>query len=145
MDSNTKTLVLHLCAEAVVPGGTCRVSSSQLYLTKASDKKFAGIVNCMAGHDLDTAYTAATDRAQFFPAGSGQVVWAIADYASPAPSLVRGDLMHLSTNDSKLLMFAYSNATDTSDTHIDFAGRCESNAVTGSKTETKLIKLRLGL
>src|SRR4030067_2395439 len=98
----------------------------------------------MSGHYLDHAYSAATDRANFFPAGSGQVVWAWYGSQSPAVNLTYGMLMHLGS-DNFVNKFAYADATDTTDSHLTYAGRCNSLAVTGSVIANKLIKLRLGI
>lgn len=136
-------------AEAVIPSGTCRVSSNKLYLTKNSDASFAGIVHNEDDHDLATAYgvsaAGAVVRCHIYPRGSGQLVWAWYEAQSPAANLVFGDQMALGASDSMTIKFAYANAAQATDSTINIVGNCQSLAITGSVSNNQLYKLRLGI
>ena len=127
----------------IYPGYAVRVGSDmKVYLAKASDKKVSGIAALKAGHEIDTAYTITTDYIEIYEVGSGMEVWAFLLGASPLAPCLPGDQCHLSATDGCVEVFAYTDGTDTSDSHILHMGRFLDYSA-GHATDELLVRISL--
>jgi len=123
-------------------GYTIRKSSGKLYLCK-SGEQFAGILDRTIG-DFDTAFDSG-DEAEYFEAGSKQIVICYYVAQSPAVNLEGGEPMYLSTTDGMIKKGAYSDGTEATDFPTEYVGRfCGDAVVTGSTSNNQLIDVRLG-
>lgn len=129
----------------IYPGYAVRISSNTWVLAKNSDKSVAGIAANASSHDLDTAYTVTTDIFEIYRCGLGDEVYAYYGAQSPAVNLVQGDVMVLSATDGLLAKFAYTNATDYTDTLMNRVGIVQDLAITGSTSDNKLVKIALSI
>ena len=135
----------------IYPSYAVRVHTDKLlYLAKQSDKKFAGIVKCMQGHDLDTAYTysatlKATDKVEIFGVQDDVDVWVWYVAQCPIAPIVFGDILTLSSTDGMFMLFEYANGTDYTEVPA-LGGYCKfvEDYNAGSTTNNQLVKAHLG-
>ena len=131
-------------AEAgIYPGYLMRVHTDKfLYLTKSSDKAFAGVACDMEGYDIDTVYAINTPI-EYYGKGSKNRVYIFLVAASPAPAIEDGEEIVVSATDGMGMSFAYTDGTDITDTtaftHVGYA----DELVTGSTSDNKLLAVIL--
>ena len=119
----TRSAIVY-AATAIKPGMAIYVSGGYAYPAESTTKKFSGIACEKAGNDIDS-YFSASESIQYFPAGCGCEVWAYFAATTPtaAATLYEGQKVALSATAGQLMLFAYTNATDITDSNITMVGR----------------------
>ena len=119
----TRTAVVY-AASAIKPGMAIYVEAGYAYPAIASTGLFSGIAQEKAGDDID-AYFAAGEVISYFPAGCGCEVWAMFAATTPtaAVTMYEGQWVALSATAGQLMLFAYTNAAQATDSNWNQVGR----------------------
>lgn len=140
-DSERKSAVVYT-GETIKAGYAIYVAGGYAYAAKNSDSYVSGIACERAGTALDTAFTAG-QTIEYFPVGQDTWAWCLYLAQSPVANLAEGEQVMVSATDGYLMKWAYTNATEKSDTPTWRVGRVLKDQ-TGSKTDNKLILVNLG-
>jgi hypothetical protein len=134
----------------IYPGFHCVVTSSKWMLANQTDNRVGAIVDNITSitMDMDTAmtYSATISSASIvegYACGGGDRVYAWYGSQSPAVNLTKGMAMAQSATEGLLMMFAYADGTDHTDTFLEVVGRLVDDAITGSTANNQIIQIQL--
>lgn len=134
----------------IYPGYHCVVTNLKWMLGNQADNRVGAIVDNITNitSDMDTVmtYSATISSASIvegYGCGGGDRVYSWYGSQSPAVNLTKGMAMAQSATEGLLMMFAYADGTDHTDSSLEIVGRLVDDAITGSTANNQIVQIQL--